>query len=179
MISSARVAIKMLLIMVVLTGILYPLSVTLIAKFAFPKQANGSLVTKEGVFVGSELIAQRFQSDSYFWPRPSAIEFDPLHPSGGSNLGPTSQKLKEIVQHRKERYRGNPPSELLYASGSGLDPHISLETAYFQLSRVQKARRIANPEQLKEVVDSLAEGFGEKYVNVLLLNQELDRTFPL
>ena len=176
---SARTALKMLTAMIVLTGLIYPLLITLIAQLAMPKQAQGSLVRIGDKIIGSELIAQNFKGEAYFWPRPSAVDFDPIKPSGGSNLGPTSQKLKEIVEGKMKELGLNPPPELVYSSGSGLDPHMSIETAYFQLNRVAKARSIEDQSLLRSLIHSQAEGFRGKYVNVLLLNKALDQNFPL
>ena len=162
--------------MAVLTGLAYPLFITGIAQLTMPRLANGSLIQQKDQTIGSALIAQNTTGDRYFWPRPSAIDFDPMKPSGGSNLGPTSQKLKEAVEERKKKVGNQAPPELLYASGSGLDPHISLETAYFQMPRVAKGRSI-NETHLKEMIDRISEG-GQlgwiRYVNVLVLNQALD-----
>lgn len=177
--SEFKIAIKFFLIMTVLTGFIYPFMITGIVQLTMPKLANGSLIQKGDQTIGSALIAQSNTSDRYFWPRPSAIDYDPIKPSGGSNLGPTSQKLKDIVKERKQKVGNDAPSELLYASGSGIDPHISVETAYFQAARVAKARSTTEKE-LKQLIDSLSEGdrFGfflrYRYINVLLLNQALD-----
>jgi K+-transporting ATPase ATPase C chain len=176
---SARIALKMLITMIVLTGLLYPLLITLIAQLAIHHRANGSLVTIGEKAIGSELIAQNFKGEAYFWPRPSAVDFDPIKPAGGSNLGPTSQKLKDRVEEKVKILGLNPPPELVYSSGSGLDPHISLQTAYFQLDRVAKARSIADRSQLHSLIHSQAQGFKAKYVNVLMLNILLDQRFPL
>ncbi len=191
--NPMRSAFKMFVIVVILTGLIYPLLVTMIAQFIWPKQANGNLVTIGKQSVGSALIAQNFKSEVYFWPRPSAIAYDPLKPSGGSNLGPTSKILKEMVEKRAHEIekahsrssQGIPP-ELVYASGSGLDPHISLKAAYYQMERIVKARTLtlSDQEKLKKLVESKIEGrqlgfLGSKYVNVLLLNQSLDQQFPL
>lgn len=163
-----QICLRLFLLLTAVTGILYPLFVTLIAQFAMPFLANGSMVEQRG----SLLIAQNFNSESYFWPRPSAIDYDPLRPSGGSNLGPTSKRLKELVQKRLKQYGREAPSELLYASGSGLDPHISLAAAYYQAPRVANARG-RNVNEINSLIDSLAES--ERYINVLLLNLHLDR----
>lgn len=177
--NQLKVAAKIFLVMTLLTGLIYPLLITLIAQLTMPLQANGSLIYKENKIVGSELIAQIMTDEKYFWPRPSAIDYDPLKPSGGSNLGPTSQKLKDAVEERRKKVGQNAPAELLYASGSGLDPHISIETAYFQVERIATARNM-DAEKLKELINSSSGqrqiGFlGPRYVNVLLLNQALDR----
>lgn len=171
-------ALRVFIFMTILTGLVYPLLMTGIAQLAMPRLANGSLIQKENRTVGSALIAQNTPGDQYFWPRPSAIDYDPIKPSGGSNLGPTSQKLKEAVEKRKQKVGSSAPSELLYASGSGIDPHISLETAYFQIPRVAKTRAV-NEAELKNLIDSLSEGrqlgfLGMRYVNVLILNRALD-----
>ncbi len=179
MMHPARTALKMLATLIVLTGLIYPLLITLIAQIAMPKQASGSLIQMGNKIVGSELIAQNFKGEAYFWPRPSAVNFDPLKPAGGSNLGPTSKKLKAEVEEKVKILGSHPPPELVYTSGSGLDPHISLETAYYQIERVAKARSIADQAQLRSLIESLQEGFKNKYVNVLLLNQALDQQFPL
>lgn len=188
--QQMKTALKMLFVMIALTGLIYPLLVTLIAQLAMPKQANGSLLLNGDRVVGSELIAQRFQQPLYFWPRPSAIDYDPLHPSGGSNLGPTSQKLRDEVRERAQQlsfsseHEESIPAELVYTSGSGLDPHISLEAAYFQMPRIAQARglNIENQKRLESLIERLAEGqqlhfLGSSYVNVLLLNQALDQEF--
>lgn len=173
-----KTAIKIFLFMTVLTGLIYPFFITLVAQFAMPHLSNGSLLQRRDQTIGSLLIAQNTTDARYFWPRPSAIDYDPLKPSGGSNLGPTSQKLKDLIEERKKKLGNDAPSELLYASGSGLDPHISLETAYFQIPRVAKARSMPE-DKVKNLVDFLVEGkqlgfLGTHYVNVLLLNQALD-----
>lgn len=176
--NQFKTAVKIFLFMTILTGVLYPLLITITAQFTMPNLANGSLVKQGDQTIGSLLIAQKNSDDRYFWPRPSAIDYDPIKPSGGSNLGPTSQKLKDSINERKQKIGNAAPPELLYASGSGLDPHISLETAYFQISRVAKARSISE-EDLKKRVDRHVEGrqlgfLGPRYVNVLILNWDLD-----
>jgi K+-transporting ATPase ATPase C chain len=177
--NSFKIALRTFALMTVLTGILYPLFITLVAHLAMPQQSEGSLLRKDNQIVGSFLIAQQMHDDRYFWPRPSAIGYNPIHPSGGSNLGPTSKKLKKLVDERKQKIGKDAPPELLYASGSGLDPHITLKTAYYQIPRVAKARSIQEGD-LKHLVNSLDEGkqlgfLGPRYVNVLLLNQTLEQ----
>lgn len=177
-------SLKMFLWLTLLTGIIYPLIVTIIAQTAFKHKADGSLLTVNGKVVGSSLIAQKFVDNKYFWPRPSANDYNGLA-SGGSNLGPTSKVLKKTVAQRKAaliKAHGETskiPSELLFASASGLDPHISVETAYFQSERVAKARG-----KDKAAVDALIQkhiiprqlGFlGNPMVNVLELNIALDQ----
>lgn len=170
-----------------LTGIFYPLLVTGIAYLTMKDISRGSLIQVNGKIVGSKFIAQKFENPKYFWGRPSAVDYNPL-PSGGSNLGPTSQALKKIVSERRdhlEKQQGHLkkiPDELLFASGSGLDPHILPETARYQINRIIQARgwdeKIMKPLILK-LIDNLTEkrplGFlGQKIVNVLELNLALD-----
>jgi potassium-transporting ATPase KdpC subunit len=179
-------ALRMFIWMTVLTGMIYPLLITAIAHVAMPAKAKGSLVMRNHKIVGSALIGQKFESEHYFWPRPSAVDYNPL-PSGGSNLGPTSAELKTSVDKRRTSLAAafsvndlnEIPSELLFASGSGLDPHISPKCAYFQIARVAKGRNMED-QKLKALIDSLIHrrtfGFlGEKYINVLELNLALDR----
>jgi len=172
-----------------LTGLLYPLAITGIAQVVFPSRAGGSLVQGDhGNVVGSLLIAQGFASAAYFQPRPSAAGagYDAAA-SGGSNLGPTSQKLRQRVQEAVQRFQQSPaprgavPAELVTASGSGLDPHLSPTAALWQVGRIARARNIA-PERIADVVERWVEGrdlgvLGEPRVNVLALNLALDRQF--
>lgn len=176
--TSFKTALRMFFLMTLLTGIIYPLLVTLIAQFTMPSLSNGSLIIKEGLPIGSLLIAQKMTDNRYFFPRPSAIDYNPLSPSGGSNLGPTSLKLKSLVNERRQKLGEHAPSDLLYASGSGLDPHISLKAAYFQIPRIAKARSL-DEKYLRQMIDSHAERtflgiLAPQYVNVLILNQALD-----
>jgi len=175
----------------ILTGVAYPLLVTGLAQLLFPGQANGSLVRDErGQAVGSEFIGQAFSHPAYFHPRPSAAGekgYDPLA-SGGSNYGATSRKLRDRVISDLERWKNeNPeaaapvPAELLTASASGLDPHLSPAGIRWQAPRVARARQVA-PERLEAVIQDYLEGrslgfLGEPRVNVLLLNLALDRQF--
>jgi potassium-transporting ATPase KdpC subunit len=183
-------ACKVFITMTVLTGCLYPLLITEIAQLTMPSKANGSLLSLNGEVRGSELIAQPFKTEKYFWPRPSAVEYNPLH-SGGSNLGPSSQKLKEIVEERAQKLSSShttslliPPS-LLYSSGSGIDPHLSVEGIYFQLKRVSNARNLSLEDQnrLSKLIEQMTEGragiWGPRYINVLQLNQKLDQQFSM
>jgi potassium-transporting ATPase KdpC subunit len=172
-------SLKMFIWLSLLVGVIYPFLVTAIALLAMPAKATGSFIINNGQIVGSTLIAQKFENEGYFWPRPSAIDYNPL-PSGGSNLGPTSLKLKQQVEKRREKYHAQEiPSELLFASGSGLDPHLSPEAAYFQVERIAHVRQIKS-ERVKELIDSFIHkrhlGFlGKKCVNVLKLNLALDQ----
>jgi potassium-transporting ATPase KdpC subunit len=187
--SQSKIALKFLLVMTILTGLLYPLLMTGIAQLSFPSKANGSLIIKDGKVIGSELIGQNSDSSIYFWSRPSAIGYNPI-PSGASNYGPTSDTLKKLVALRRSMFTsGNSlpigstvPTEMLFASGSGLDPHISPKAALLQVDRIAEARffdRIQK-EKLINTITSLTEKrqfmiLGEDRVNVLLLNIELDK----
>lgn len=173
--------VRLFLWLMLLTGILYPLLITAIAKSAFKNKSEGDFLAIQGKPIGARLIAQKFESDKYFWPRPSSIDFNPL-PSGGSNLGPTSAALKKIVEERKAilaKSSTDPiPSELLFASGSGLDPHISPRAAYFQVERIAKARGL-DKQALEKLIAHHIEGrrlgfLGAPCVNVLQLNLALD-----
>jgi K+-transporting ATPase ATPase C chain len=186
--SEVLIALRMAVVTLALTGLAYPLLVTGIAQLAFHHQANGSLLTSDGRIVGSELIAQGFKRPGYFQPRPSAAGNDGYDPtaSGGSNLGPTSRKLRERVAADLKRLQGeNPgapgpvPVELVTASGSGLDPHLSPEAALWQAPRVAAARNVGVGEVealVRNHVEARTFGLlGEPRVNVLLLNLDLDR----
>ena len=189
--STMTIAIRTTIVTIVLTGILYPFVMTGLAQVLFPWRANGSLVTDEkGQVVGSELIAQGFIKPAYFQPRPSAAGekgYDATS-SGGSNLGPTSKKLQDRVNEDIKRLKAeNPeatgaiPAQLVTASASGLDPHLSPEAMLWQVPRVAKARGIS-AERVKAVLESSVEGrtfgiLGEPRVNVLLVNLALDRQF--
>ena len=184
------VALRATAVTLVLTGLCYPLAMTGLGQLLFPSAAKGSVVhTASGSPVGSALIGQSFSKPWYFQGRPSAAGngYDPLA-SGGSNLGPSSAKLRERVMADATRLaRENPqapgpvPVELVTASASGLDPHISPQAANWQVPRVAAARGIA-PERVQQVVDDHSEGrdlgfLGEPHVNVLLVNLALDRQF--
>jgi len=185
-------ALRITALMTVLTGLIYPLAVTGIVQVIFPDKANGSLIRKDGRVVGSALIGQNFAKAEYFHPRPSAAGNDGYDPtaSGGSNLGPTSQKLADRVKASVDQFhKDNPgyvgpiPADLLTTSASGLDPHISPAAAEAQTERVASSRH-TTAEALRTLVASHTEspdlGFlGEARVNVLLLNMDLDRKFPL
>ena len=179
-------SILLTVVFTVLTGILYPLAITGIAQVAFPHQANGSLIERDGKVVGSELLAQQFTGPKYFWPRPSAGNYATV-PSGASNLGPTSAALQSNVVNNAKAFRdGNKlpadapvPADMVFTSGSGLDPHISPDAARLQLARVAAARGVSE-DAVRPVVEKFVEqpqlGFlGEPRVNVLRLNLALDQ----
>lgn len=190
--KELRPALMSLVILTLITGILYPLSVTLIAQVVFPVQANGSLITVNNQVVGSALIGQATTDVRYFWSRPSAVAYmeasslDTPGSSGASNLGSTSTILADAVRGREEAFRAANnvpqtvavPVEMLFASASGLDPHISPEAARLQTDRVAAARGLQ-----REIVANLIEQYveqpqlgilGQPRVNVLLLNLALD-----
>ena len=185
------IALRATAVTLLLTGILYPLVITGVAQALFPSATNGGVVNDErGRPVGSELIAQAFTRPGYFHPRPSAAGdkgFDATS-SGGPNLGPTSKKLRERARAEVQRLeRENPsapgpvPAELISASGSGLDPHLSPEAALWQVPRIASARGIA-PDRIRNLIESETEGrtfgfLGEPRVNVLQLNLALDKQF--
>jgi K+-transporting ATPase ATPase C chain len=181
------IAVKVTILFTLITGLAYPLVVTGLARVLFPHQANGSLIQAQGKPVGSSLIGQKFTRPEYFHGRPDG--YDGLS-SGGSNLGPTSQKLVDRVRDDANKFRAeNPqasgplPADLVTASGSSLDPHISPGAAEVQVARVAAARAFS-PERLRQLVAAHTEGrtfgiLGEPRVNVLELNLALDQAAPV
>ena len=187
MMKELRTAVMMLLTLTILTGVLYPLAVTGIAQVVFPAQAAGSLVVKDGKPIGSLLIGQPFDNPKYFWTRLSATSPSPYNAgsSSGSNYGPLSDALHDAVQARVAALRNAQPDQsdpipvdLITASASGLDPHVSPAAAYYQVARVAHVRGLPE-ERLRALVREHIEGrqlgvLGEPRVNVLQLNLALD-----
>jgi K+-transporting ATPase ATPase C chain len=188
MLTHLLPAFRLMVVMTVLTGLVYPAAVTGLASLMFPSQAHGSLVTVNGRIVGSRLIGQNFARPEYFHPRPSAAGASGYDAgaSSGSNLGPTSQKLIDrvsasVAQYRQENpgYDGPIPADAVTASGSGLDPHISPANADIQAGRVAAARGL-DIQRVRALIAQATEGawlglVGEPRVNVLALNLSLDR----
>jgi K+-transporting ATPase ATPase C chain len=177
---------KLFVILMVLVGIIYPVAITALAQLFFPKEAGGSLLYDSGGnLTGSALIGQPFSDPKYFWSRPSATSGYPYNPlaSGGSNLGPTNKDLIDLISNRTELLissgiQAPVPSDLVEASASGLDPHISIQSALVQIPRVAKARNLDEETLRKLVLEQVEErqfGFlGEQRINVLKLNLALD-----
>ncbi len=197
MIREIRPAIVLIIALTVITGLIYPLAITGISEVIFPRQAQGSLIEKDGKVIGSSLIGQAFADDKYFHGRPSATSApDPNDPartvdapynaanSGGSNLGPTNKALidrvrRDVDKLKRENPNAQVPIDLVTTSGSGLDPHISPDAALFQVPRVAKARNMTE-ERVRQLVQDHIEGrtlgfLGEPRVNVLALNMALDQ----
>jgi K+-transporting ATPase ATPase C chain len=193
MVSQLRPAFMMLLVLTIITGLIYPLVVTGVAQVIFPHQANGSIIMVNGKAVGSELIGQQFDDPKYFWGRLSdtgdfpynAFNAETLTGSSGSNYGPLNPALTKAAQDRIDALKAADPTntlpipvDLVTASGSGLDPHISVAAALYQVHRVATARGLSE-EQVKSLVDKYTQGrqfrfLGEPVVNVLELNLALD-----
>jgi potassium-transporting ATPase KdpC subunit len=185
---SIRSAVSLLIAMTILLGIAYPLLITGIAKLAFPRQAEGSLLHADGKLIGSTLIGQSFSDPKYFWGRPSATSPQPYNgsASGASNLGPLNPALLDAVKaNAKALHDADPdnqqpiPVDLVTASGSGLDPEISIAAAQYQAARIARARNLA-AERVEALINAHQEGrlfgfIGERRVNVLTLNLALDR----
>ncbi len=184
-----RTAIIVFVFWTIVVGGIYPLLMTGIAAALFPKEAQGSLVAKDGKVVGSALLAQDFSTDVYFHPRPSAAKYDPTN-SGASNWGWTSSDLKKAYDQRKSDWQkaygpAEPPMDMMFASASGLDPDISPTAAEAQVKRVASARQLGTDKeaQLLSLVRSFEEGpqlgfLGEPRVDVLALNLAVDKRFP-
>ena len=189
MLQHLRPALVLLTLFTILTGVAYPFAITGLAQTLFPHQANGSLVVRDGKTIGSELIGQSFASPGYFHGRPSATGPEPYNAmaSSGSNLGPTSNALIERVKADVDRlHADNPgaaiPVDLVTASGSGLDPHVSIAAAEFQIPRIARARGV-DANLLRALIEKHRERpvlglLGEPVVNVLALNLALDTLFP-
>ncbi len=200
MLKEIRPALVLVVALTLITGLAYPLAMTEVAQFLFPRQAEGSLIERDGKVVGSALIGQVFASERYFHGRPSATTApDPQDStktvpapynaanSGGSNLGPTNQALADRVREDVEKLKAeNPgapvPTDLVTTSASGLDPDISPEAALFQVPRIAKARNLSE-DRVRELVNEIVSGrlaglIGEPRVNVLALNLALDRAAP-
>ncbi|RHX83332.1 potassium-transporting ATPase subunit KdpC [Leptospira stimsonii] len=190
MLNSITIAIRTLFFLIFITGVFYPIVVTGFSERLFPFQSGGSLIrSNEKELLGSELLAQKFTKDEYFWPRPSAADFATVA-SGASNHSATNASFKAKVEERKNYLlkkhpdQTSVPPDLLFASGSGLDPHISPASAYFQVQRVATARRLNSDQilELKKLLEQSTEkpsfGFiGEKRINVLRLNLNLNSKF--
>jgi K+-transporting ATPase ATPase C chain len=185
-------SVRQTLLWSIVAGVMYPVVMTVIAQVAFHHQANGSLIEKDGKVIGSALLAQQFQGTNYFWPRPSACSYGTgaagLVASSGSNLGPTSGALQTNVANNIAAFISENnlptntvvPADMVFASASGLDPHISPEAARLQIARVAASRGLSE-DKVKELVERFVEppqwGFlGQARVNVLLLNVALDQT---
>lgn len=191
MLSQLRPALVVLLLLTLLTGVAYPLVITGISAVCFPAEAAGSILVKDGTFLGSSLIAQPFSDPKYFWPRPSATSPFACKPdaASGSNLGPTNPALAEAVQHRlSDLHAADPtntlpvPVELLTTSASGIDPHLSPAGMEYQVARVAKSRGLT-PDQVRAVVARHIESptfgiLGGPRVNVLRVNLDLDGKLP-
>jgi K+-transporting ATPase ATPase C chain len=184
--NHIKTALKLFAILLVLVGVIYPVAVTVLAQLVFSNEAEGNLLyDSSGKVIGSALIGQPFSDPKYFWPRPSVTSEYPYNAlaSGGSNLGPTNKHLMEQIAMRADLLKSSGiqdpvPSDLVMASASGLDPHISMQSALIQIPRVARARNLDEETLRKLVLDHVEErqfGFlGEQRVNVLKLNLALD-----
>lgn len=183
------ISIKLLLFMTILTGIIYPLFIWGISRVAFPVKADGSLIKLNDRITGSELIGQKFTSRKYFHSRPSAIDYEPM-PSGGSNLAPTSKRLKNVVDSIRAEYskinelpeNTDIPPDAVFSSASGIDPHIGVQNAMLQVNRISNERKFdaIKHDKLIELIKKNTEEpqygvFGGERINVLILNLELDK----
>lgn len=175
--KNTMISLKIFFVLTLITGVVYPLLVTGVAQVLFPWQAQGSLIQKDGQVIGSELIAQKFVNRKYFWPRPSVADYATVA-SGASNAAPTSEALKKAVADRQAQ---GLTREMLFTSGSGLDPHISPEAAQDQVQRIVQERKLSQEQTVlvEKLIQDYTEGrqgglLGEKRVNVLKLNLALD-----
>lgn len=183
------ISLKLLLYLTIITGVIYPVLMTIISNAVFPSQSSGSMIEEQGKVIGSELIGQSFDNSIYFSPRPSAISYNPA-PSSGTNQGPTNAVLKDSVEQRRKRYveinglaeGTHIPEDAIFASASGVDPHISIENALLQLNRIAKLRNFDENKrtELMELINRLIEKpqfgiLGEERINVLKLNIQLDK----
>ncbi len=181
-------SLRMLFVMTVFTGIIYPVAMTLLSLAVFPYQAKGSMIEKNGAIIGSDLIGQKFISDKYFHSRPSGIDYNPM-PSSGTNWGPTDKRMADSVKARTAQFKLQNnlsaativPKDMLFASASGVDPHISPEAAQLQIERIAKVRGFSAEQTslLKKLVEDFTQGpqlklFGDPSVNVLKLNLAVD-----
>lgn len=183
--SNIKTSLRVFIVFAILLGIIYPLIITVVAQVFMPDKANGSLIVKNSVVIGSTFIGQNFSDDKYFHSRFSAVNYDATN-SGGSNLGPSNKKLIERTQQRLEKIRAENhlakdadiPADMVLSSGSGLDPHISVKNATLQLPRVAKARAIPEEQVHKLIGHNIDHDFigiwGTAGVNVLKLNLALD-----
>ena len=189
--KQINTSLKFLVLMIILTGFIYPGLVTLVTTFIFSKEAQGSLIEKNGIIIGSEIIGQHLKDQKYFLPRPSVNDYNPL-PSGGSNLGLLNPLLRQNAKVREQAFlKDNEiekdlavPSEMITASGSGLDPHISPEAALLQVKRVASERGLdqKEQEQIVKIIHDLTENrqysiFGEPRINVFRLNLMIDSSY--
>ena len=180
--KNAMISLKLFFALTLITGVIYPLAVTLVGRVVFSDQASGSLVKSGDRVVGSSLIGQKFVQEKYFWARPSATDYNPL-PSGGSNFAPTSKKLVDFAKEQRAKFpeQSDLPHDLVFASASGLDPHLTPQAIQVQIARVVKARGWDAEKQvrLEALVQSHTSSrqlavLGEVRVNVLELNMDLD-----
>ena len=185
--KNTIIAVKLFIMLTIITGVIYPLAITGFAQLVYPSKANGSMIIQANKLIGSELIGQQFTRPEYFWGRPSAISNNPM-PSGGSNLSPVGKAFKDIFQSRVDtirKYHGyisieKIPKDLLFASASGVDPQISPNAAYFQVDRIANYRHftLEQKSKLKKIIKTSIENpdlfiFGEQRINVFKLNLKL------
>jgi potassium-transporting ATPase KdpC subunit len=182
-VKTLFVSLRLLVLLTLLTGFLYPLTIWAVGRMCFPDRAEGSLITRDGHLVGSALLAQKTTAPKYFWPRPSAGDYATI-PSGASNLAWTSAQLTTVVAERRAAYPDTvAPADLLTASASGLDPDLSPPAVRVQAGRVARARLLSREQRiaLDELIAQQVVGgqFSESRINVLQLNLALDNRFPV